>query len=418
MEVADDSAAADEQHQEEAENSEHEMVIGALAYSEYSDSDDDDDGPVDDGMDSTTPHDAVLARARHVRPSKQPQPPSLPPQVLVSEVDASYAVERVACTDLSVGAFRARIASATAAARCPLIIEGLPCVEDGVTAGLVADVVRASIPDDLAVPVRGHGHWPASTFFDALEAGEAVYLADASLTRHFPWIHRLVRVPSYFLHDFSHRCRRRPSVVHDTPALFVSGRDTRSALHIDQMRSNFWMFLGQGYKHWTTFHPDDAHLLSPEWDEVEQIERFPPLATLDASAVAKARRLDFTLRPHDTLFIPRGTPHEVLNLCATTAVSANFVDQTNVAETVAQTRARVARCVPGSARAENLREIADSLDEIEWPSVEDDLADVHRTTCASPRALVGRFAVHERSMSIDPVRLRCCEQEDDPVSTE
>ena len=393
-----------------------ELCIGSLAFD--SDSDDPseaDDGcrgsseglvarHVDDALDDDETADALLTRLRTLPSRAAPPPPPLPEQVLQSALDPTYRVERIACADLPVAAFRRRTAPGGAAALCPLIIEGVPVVDDGIAAGLVADVVRAAIPDDLAIPVRGHGTWPAAKFFEALARDDRVYLADASFTRHFPWMHRLVRVPAYFLHDFSHRTRRALSVAHDTPALFVGGGGTRSPLHIDQMRSNFWMYLGEGYKHWTTFHPDDVAHLAPAWDDAEQIERFPALDALDAAAVARARRLDFTLRPGDTLFIPRGTPHEVVNLCATTAISANYVDQTNVLETVAQTRARLARCAAGSARAANLREIADGLDEIDWPDVEDDVGAPPSASRAED-ALVGRFALHERSMTIDPVKL-------------
>ncbi len=39
-----------------------------------------------------------------------------------------------------------------------------------------------------------------------------------------------------------------------------------------------------------------------------------------------------TLEAGDLLFVPRGSPHAVENLCATVAVSGNFVDQSNAEE--------------------------------------------------------------------------------------
>ena len=64
-------------------------------------------------------------------------------------------------------------------------------------------------------------------------------------------------------------------------------------------------------KHWTTFHPDDAHLLTPHFDADEQIDRFQPLASLEANEanrerLARARRLDFTLRAGEVLYILTG----------------------------------------------------------------------------------------------------------------
>ena len=387
-----------------------ELLIGTLHYSD--DDDDDDDGDYGDRSRTTgsaaADVDELLCRLRALQvPDVVALPPSLPPQVLVSELDPAYRVERVRCGELSVADFRNRIAHTA----CPIIIEGLPVVEAGVPA-LNAEVVRAALPADLSVPVRGRGGMRADRFFEELQRAEgSIYLADASLTRHFPWMHRLLRVPRYFLHCFAHRTRQSLSIAHDTPALFVGSAGTRSSLHIDQMRSNFWMFLGEGHKHWTTFHPDDSPLLSPSWDDPEQIERFRPLAELEAAgtpeaaAVARARRLEFTISAGDTLYIPRGTPHEVANLSRTTAVSANFVDQSNVAEVISQTQARFARCLDAT-RAPNLRAIAEALDEIEWPALEDDLGPEDADgALRTPEELVGRFAIHERSMSINPVRL-------------
>lgn len=163
-------------------------------------------------------------------------PPPLPPQKLVSDIDPTYRLERVRCSELSVADFRRRVA----ASRLPLIIEGVPVPEAGVP-GLRAGVVRAALPADLEVPVRGRGTMPAASFFDALDRGEPFYMADLPVTRHFPWLHRLYRAPRYFMHCFSHRTRRALSIAHDTPALFIGGAGTRSALHVDQMCSNFWM---------------------------------------------------------------------------------------------------------------------------------------------------------------------------------
>ena len=231
-----------------------------------------------------------------------------------------------------------------------------------------------------------------------------------SITRTFPWLHALVRTPRYFAHCFTHRTRTPLSVAHDTPALFVGGADTVSHLHVDQMRSNFWMYVGEGYKHWTCFHPDDTQLLKPTWDDEDQLHRFPALQTLEEAegGVAGARRLDFTLGPGETLYIPRGTPHEVCNLTATTAVSANFIDQSNREEATAQARAKAARCAAGSARAANLMQIANALDEIDWPDVEEDVAAAEAEVPAEVdevERMVVRLPAHERCMTNTPVRL-------------
>ena len=367
--------------------------LGALAYS--SDDDDDDNGaghvggceggshddddarcggppgvplrPSED--DGTYDLERVVADARRAAPPSVPPPraPAVeaPPEQLCAKSDPSYAVERLHFSQLSVAAFRRRCASS----RTPLILTGLG--EVLAPLGLTAEVLQAALPAEMALPMRGRTPMRAADFFDALRRHEPLYLADAPLAHHFPWLYQLVRVPRYFGHCFCHRTRARLSVAFDTPALFVGGAGTRSALHVDQMCSNFWMLLTEGSKHWTCFHPDDSHLLSPSFDVPEQIDRFPPLS--EQRLPPCARRVDFVVHAGEVLFVPWGTPHEVINLSNTCAVSANYIDQTNVAACLAQGRAKLPHRAAGSARHSNLETLLSALDEIEWPELEDDL---------------------------------------------
>ena len=281
-----------------------ELCIGELQFSD-GESDDDNFCPAPASENTSKSSDWFDELLSNLRAPTAPPPPNLPPQLLVSPIDNIASARH--CSTITA---REHIMTA----RTPIIIEGLPVAPTEVPGGLTAAAMRAALPGDLAVPVRGRGTMRADQFFKLLDAGEAVYLADVSITRHFPWLHRLVRVPAYFMHCFTHRTRETLSVAHDTPSLFVGGNHTISHLHIDQMCSNFWMHLGEGYKHWTTFHPDDAELLRPAWDDDGQIYRFQPLGELERSSdcaghIAAARRLEFTIGPGDTLFIPWNTPH-------------------------------------------------------------------------------------------------------------
>jgi hypothetical protein len=323
---------------------------------------------------------------------------------LVSEADPAYRVERVHFSSLSVADFRRHVHDER---RTPLIITGLgPHIAPG---GFCEASLRRVLPDGLGLPVRGHGTLAAADFFRRFHAGDAVYVADVPVARHCPWLFNEFSVPRYFLHCYSHRTRRALSIAYDTPAFFVGAASTASGLHVDQMRSNFWMYVGEGYKHWITFHPDDAPLLSPAWDDAEQIDRFRPLAQLGADAAAaaamgRARRLEFTLCEGETLYIPRGTPHEVTNLCATAAVSANFIDGSNLHETLTQGRAKLQRRDAGSERARNLRGMLDALDEIDFPELDDDVAAEERAPLPGEQ-MVGSFPLHERLKSSRPVQL-------------
>ena len=388
-----------------------EVCIGLLHYSSDESVDEwagngaagEDDGSDGGGSDSSEAHSAPLAPPEHDLPS--------PPDRLCDPTDPRYSVQRIPFSSLSVADFRRRVHDE----RVPLIITGLgPHIAPR---GFDARTLRAALPDGLVLPIRGRGAMEASEFWTRYAAGERVYLADVPIARHAPWLYSLFRVPRYFLHCFSHRTRRPLSIAHDTPAIFISTASTASALHVDQMCSNFWMYLGEGRKHWVTFHPDDTRLLSPTWDDAEQIHRFLPIAELEADAdkaaqLHRARRVEFTLCAGEVLYIPRGTPHEVTNLSATTAVSANFLDQSNVAETLAQGRAKLERRDPASARYANLAATLDALDEIDWPDLDADVADDERGVLAGEQ-MVGCFAAHERIKTSRPVTLRppdpeCC----------
>ena len=90
-------------------------------------------------------------------------------------------------------------------------------------------------------------------------------------------------------------------------------------------------------------------------------------------------------------------------------MSANFLDQTNIAKSLRQGWEKVARREPGTARHTNLKAVMEALDEIEWPeAAADDLLDPHADRrCQPPRKLVGRFPSHERLKRVKPVKVGC-----------
>merc|ERR1712129_189644 len=114
-------------------------------------------------------------------------------------------------------------------------------------------------------------------------------------------------------------------------------------------------------------------------DDKEQIRRIRPLRgdggaaeLADQATASELRRVDFELREGEVLFVPFDTPHEVRNLTATVAVAANYWDQTNVATGVQQMEAKLSRLDPSGPRYANLDGLRIALDEIEWPSLDDD----------------------------------------------
>jgi len=308
--------------------------------------------------------DRLPARIRCLLPRL---PVDLPPAVVESQ-DPLYALRRREV--LSVAEFRLEVIPR----QLPLIICDLPLAPG---LGLAFEVLRDELPPALRVPVklggRAAGDAAVGDIFEGIEAGRDVYMADVSIANYFPWLFRHFRCPRYGLHCFSHRTRQGNFARDNTPSLFVGAAGSGSALHCDQLSTHFWMFLAEGRKAWTTFHPDDVELLGYEWDEEEQIRRFPPLAELESDPGAReklhcARRLDFVLEEGELLFIPANTPHQVRNLTRTVSVSANFWDQTNLADALRKLEAKLAR-----SERPALRRLHSALAEVDWPDITDDL---------------------------------------------
>lgn len=213
-----------------------------------------------------------------------------------------------------------------------------------------------------------------SDFFALLSKGEFVYMADVSIANYFPWLFQHVKIPRHFLHDFNHRTRQQNFAANNTPSLFIGAQGTRTSLHIDQLSSNFWMLVCEGRKHWTTFHPEDTELLSPEFDDYEQIYRFRDLEVLEEDQLSvdklrSARKLEFVLEEGEVLFIPQGTPHQVRNLTPTVAVSSNFTDQSNITATLAQLVVKMAHVEEDKKRHAVLDAFFTALNEIDWPEL-------------------------------------------------
>ncbi|CAE7802664.1 Jmjd6, partial [Symbiodinium necroappetens] len=123
------------------------------------------------------------------------------------------------------------------------------------------------------------------------------------------------------------------------PTLFLAPQGTGSSLHVDTLQTHFWMMLCHGQKRWRLVSAEDLCLLRPlyltdlnpvfprDLDALkEEAPEEAPEAVLAVSEVL--------LEPGDLLFVPAGWPHQVENLKTSVAVSANFVDESNLSRSV------------------------------------------------------------------------------------
>jgi|EP00982_Pelagococcus_subviridis_P005902 solute carrier family 25 thiamine pyrophosphate transporter 19 len=223
--------------------------------------------------------------------------------------------------------------------------------------------------------------------------GDGSYLYDCAIPLKLPSLSHGVRVPRYFAHDFLQRTRMTHAFSASWPSLFVAAPHTRSSLHVDQWKGNFWMAMVKGTKRWTLFHREDIPFLSPDYGRGTLDPGFPSLVELDASRVSAAnaattttrrgdgigdsqkldadaaassaretetthetpashpfleyaRRWDCDLGPGEVLFVPGGWPHHVHNLCVTVSFAGNFVDEVRSIHWSPYDRVGVVNAVP------------------------------------------------------------------------
>jgi len=184
-----------------------------------------------------------------------------------------------------------------------------------------------------------------------------LYIFDANFD-HDPVAAKLLRhysVPTYFEPDLFHLVedRRRPPY-----RWFLIGPERSGAtIHIDPLGTSAWNTLLSGKKRWICFPPTvprsivkGREVMGPREDD-EPVNYFTSIfpkikqkavkmqvtqhdiAPIDKEAVEKWKKFtccyEFTQMTGDTVFIPSGWWHAVLNLTDTVAVTQNFCSFAN-----------------------------------------------------------------------------------------
>ena len=168
-----------------------------------------------------------------------------------------------------------------------------------------------------------------------------------------------VIVPRIFANDMLTLCDDCPYAQGDWPSLFIGPPGMRaSPLHRDTFGSAFWSIMISGFKTWHIFAAEDAPFLYPSLrDDV----RFDVIDALDSDddtrrrfpMVRLAGSATVTIGPGDLLYIPAGSPHQVVSdgdeATITVMLAMNFVQTANlrhVIETTAPVTMRSVAAAP------------------------------------------------------------------------
>jgi histone arginine demethylase JMJD6 len=152
-------------------------------------------------------------------------------------------------------------------------------------------------------------------------------------------IMRDYQVPSYFTEDLFRLVgeHRRPPYRW----MLLGPKRSGTCVHIDPLSTSAWNTLIYGRKRWVLFPPDVPRAVVRGKDLVrkdrheddEAVDYFlnvlPRLKEREGKEWAASKVLEFTQYPGETVFVPGGWWHAVMNIDDTVAVTQNFCSTVN-----------------------------------------------------------------------------------------
>ncbi|KAF9158844.1 hypothetical protein DFQ26_007176 [Actinomortierella ambigua] len=141
-------------------------------------------------------------------------------------------------------------------------------------------------------------------------------------------------VPKYFKDDLFQLAgdRRRPPYRW----FVVGGPRSGTGIHIDPLGTSAWNTLTTGHKRWCLFPPGiprdvyDPPMKPFDREAVSWYHHvYPRFAANDFALAKQYGMIEVIQKPGETMFVPGGWPHIVMNLDFTIAITQNFCSVTN-----------------------------------------------------------------------------------------
>ena len=269
-------------------------------------------------------------------------------------------MDRIHCKDLSVPEFIRRWEA-----------PGLPVVIDGLAEDVIAtwqptqllhrfaNVKLKCGDDDDGKPVRVKlRHYRRYLQTEAKLDDSPLYVFDSAFGERAPQMLKDYVVPPYFREDLLGLVgKRRPPFRW----IILGPRFSGSGIHIDPLGTSAWNMLMCGRKRWVLFTPDlpeDLVKLPRGHGREAAIWFDKQLPKLKEQGVPM---IDFVQNPGETIFVPSGWWHVILNLDLTVAVTQNYASTANFKDVwaaTAKSRPRLASHWLAAIEQEGLNELA------------------------------------------------------------
>jgi len=179
-------------------------------------------------------------------------------------------------------------------------------------------------PHEVRIPIQLYAEYDDNNVAD-----DPFYGFEHDMDQARKAFHEDYHVPSYFendIYDLNERTREfYPNYKH----FIVGGQRTGTNLHVDPKFTSAWNTLLCGYKKWAIFPPgsSDAYL---ELLGVKKYSQLPPSYWwLDVPQTIKEDigMIECVQKPGETIYVPAGWWHCVLNLSFTVAITHNLLLQ-------------------------------------------------------------------------------------------